>query len=240
MMGFARLLAPWPAVHRLLKLSLAGLDQLLVTGRWKALLAMLLGLIISWHVYVPLHELLHVFACWLTGGTVEALAVKPRYGAFLFERLFPFVIEDSAYAGQLRSFHVPHMWAYLFVDLLPYIPSLFGLALLQRAAARKRPWAFSACAILTFAPLMGIPGDYYEAASLLVRRAAQLFDAAPMPGQLVSDDVFRLLTQQLHAGEWTAFSILLVGTSMGLAVYLVMITLALETVIAEWFRPRHS
>ena len=51
----------------------------------------LLGLVVFWHLYTPVHELLHVGACVLGGGTVSELALKPQYGGTLLAHIFPFI-----------------------------------------------------------------------------------------------------------------------------------------------------
>jgi hypothetical protein len=62
-------------------------------------------LIISWWIYVPIHELVHAFGCMIGGGKVSRLELSPVYGAAFLKNFFPFVSVGSEYAGQLKGFN---------------------------------------------------------------------------------------------------------------------------------------
>ena len=48
-----------------------------------ALLAAILSLVCTWLLYVPVHELLHVFGLVATGGSITELELQPIYGGHL-------------------------------------------------------------------------------------------------------------------------------------------------------------
>ena len=188
----------------------------------------LFWLLLVWHVYTPLHELLHVFACWVTGGTVESLALKPRYGAYLLMKIFPFVVPESDYAGQLTGFSVPNYWAYAFVDFLPYVLSLFGILLLDRATRSRSALSFSMGLVLATAPVFGLPGDYYEAASLIFTQVGEGLRPDWPVGALIHDDVLLLISELSSAGDLSALHLLLIAAGLLTAAYAVLLTLALQ------------
>ena len=122
------------------------------------------SLVATWFVYVPIHELLHVAGCVITGGTVSQLEIAPQYGGGLLARVFPFVVSGGEYAGRLSGFD----WKgndliYLATDMMPYMLSIFiGVPLLKACGRRRRPILFGTAMVLGFAPIYNIPGDYYE------------------------------------------------------------------------------
>lgn len=61
--------------------------------------ALIISLLVSWWIYVPLHELGHALGCILGGGTVSKLEISPMYGALFLKEIFPFVSVGSEYAG---------------------------------------------------------------------------------------------------------------------------------------------
>ncbi len=70
----------------------------------KAIVPTNVGLVVYWCINVPIHELLYVAGCVLTGGTVTTLELDPKYDAALLARIFPFVVAGSEYAGRLAGF----------------------------------------------------------------------------------------------------------------------------------------
>ena len=75
--------SPFDAVVDALEPILAG-PRPLLHGAWLAV-----SLVVSWYVYVPIHELLHALGCMATGGTVTTLEVQTQYGGAVLARLFP-------------------------------------------------------------------------------------------------------------------------------------------------------
>ena len=85
---------------------LTGLDLSLEEGV-RGLLFVGLGLAAGWWLYVPLHELLHAFACVAAGGTVSRLEIDALYGGGLLARIFPFVSSGSAsQAARMSAYSV--------------------------------------------------------------------------------------------------------------------------------------
>jgi hypothetical protein len=59
-----------------------GLEHCLAPGV-VGLLRIFAGLMATWWIYVPVHELLHAFACEVGGGRVWRLEIDPLYGGLL-------------------------------------------------------------------------------------------------------------------------------------------------------------
>jgi len=156
---------------------------------------------VSYWVYVPIHELLHVAGCVLTGGEVTRLELSPTYGAAALQKLFPFIAVGSDYAGQLTGFDTHgNDPTYLATDFAPFLLTiLVGIPLLRFVGTRSvRP--MRACAILgaslpvAFAPFISITGDYYEMGSIIVSRlVAWSVPNFPL-ARWRSDDLFKLGT----------------------------------------------
>lgn len=182
---------PWRGLPRLLRFTLEVYEDLIHRQGMTAVIAALVSLLLFWHLYTPIHELLHVAGCLLTGGTVEELQLGERYGAVLLAQIFPFVTPGSDYAGQLTQFTYPNYWAYAVIDLAPYLLSLPGVYLIARSR-EIGGWLFGPALILTFIPLLSATGDFYELASLPVTSLAERIDPSLPEGVLRSDDVFAL------------------------------------------------
>jgi hypothetical protein len=151
---------------------------------------------VSWFVYVPIHELLHAFGCMATGGTVSELQIQALYGGALLERIFPFVVAGGPYAGRLTGFDTGGSdLVYLATDVAPYLLTIVGgFWLLRVTRTRGNPLLFGPAVVLLAAPLISIPGDYYEMGSILVSRVLGLLGGAPEPVQaLRHDDLIALL-----------------------------------------------
>ena len=225
-------LFPWRAVPVILRLVLKTYEKLLLKKGMPGFLVLVVALIIFWHVYVPFHELFHVFGCWLTGGEVTELALKPQYGGRLLQPLFPFIVADSDYAGQLTGFTTPNDLSYLVVDLFPYLLSLPGIALFVWARKKLSPLAFSLAVVLGLTPFFSIPGDFYEAASLGVSRIASWFDGGLEPRTLVSDDIFSLIPQLSEAGQLGFVSVTFFIVGVVAAIYLCLLCMVSQLHIA--------
>jgi hypothetical protein len=158
-----------------------GLERSLVAG-WRALAWLSAGLLASWWLYVPVHELLHAAACRLAGGEVTRLQIAPLYGGAWLARLLPFVSAGGDYAGRLSGFdtHGSDL-VYLAADLGPFVLTVFpGVWWLRRAARRAhhprlappawRASLFGAALPVALAPFLSLTGDAYEIGSILVTR----------------------------------------------------------------------
>lgn len=200
------------------------------------------GLFAGWWVYVPIHELLHVAGCLWTGGEVSELQIAGAHGGPLFERIFPFVVAGSDYAGRLSGFDTHGSdWIYQATVLMPYLITVFpGLWLWWRLLDPRvvptplRTVAVGALLPVVAAPLISLGGDYYESASIIISR---LF-AASAGRELDawrSDDVFRLI------GEWpgglAAVDYAAIGAGLVLALLLALFTLWLGAWLAARLDP---
>lgn len=225
--------APWTILPSVARHGLWCFETLLDSGGMKSLILSMVGLIVFWHIYTPVHELLHVAACLVGGGTVEELALKPQYGGTILSHVFPFITPESDYAGQLTGFQTPNYLVYAMVDFAPYVLSLVGVVLFEYCRRKRRPMIFGLAVILAFIPFMSIPGDYYEAASLVTTQLAEAGNETLAPGVLISDDVFKsvgdLKKQELLTGPMIG----LIALGVLAAIYMAMMTLGLQVVLAR-------
>jgi len=205
--GLVRRLVLQPAVD-----CLDAIEACLIPFRVPSLLVLAGSLVVTWFVYVPVHELLHALGCVLGGGTVSRLEIAPIYGAALVQKLFPFVVVGSDYAGRLSGFDTNGRdVTYLLTDFFPYLVTILaGVPLLRAVAARRfRPaWAaagFGVAFPLAFVPFLSLTGDYYEIGSILVSRTVTIWEPTFTPQRWRSDDLFKLLgtlsRSRLSAGD---------------------------------------
>ncbi len=224
---------PWTILVDVGRHALTCFEALLDKGGMKSLILSMAGLILFWHIYTPIHELLHVAACVAGGGTVEELALKPQYGGTLLQHFFPFITPESDYAGQLTGFQTPNYLAYAFVDFAPYILSLFGVTLFEYCRRKQRAMLFGLAMVLAFVPFMSIPGDYYEAVSLVTTQIAEASNPGLASGALISDDLFKSVGELSKNGQLNGGLIFLVILGALAAIYLAMMTLAFQVLIAR-------
>ncbi|MEM7391482.1 MAG: hypothetical protein AAF492_03960 [Verrucomicrobiota bacterium] len=211
--------------------AFAGLEkQLEGASGLRGLILSTLSLVISWWIYVPIHELLHAFGCWVTGGTVTELMIARKYGGDLLAKLFPFVVGGGDYAGRLTGFDTGGSdLVYLATDFMPFVLSVFpGVLLLRLCMDRRSPFLFGAALILGFAPLYNFSGDFFEMGSILVTRLAGADYYF-----VRSDDVFRLMGELADAGETRVVAYGLVAASFAVAVLLSFATYALGRWVAD-------
>jgi len=161
--------------------------------------------VISWWIYVPIHELCHAFGCILGGGTVTELEISPKYGGAILEKLFPFVTSGSDYAGQLTGFDTGgNDLTYLLTDFFPFLLTIFIGVPLLRSAPLSAPLGASVklgiSLPIAFAPFMSFSGDYYEMGSILVSRIAALLSPSFDINRLRSDDLFKLSRELFFSG----------------------------------------
>lgn len=147
------------------------------------------AMIVSWIIYVPIHELFHAYACMWTGGEVTQLEIAPRYGGAIYARYFDFVVSGGEYAGRLSGFETHGSdWIYLATDFGPYLLTVFiGVPLIKIAGRGRRPILFALGIIMGLAPFYSLPGDYFEMGSIVTTRAAAVF--ASESGEQPPDDI---------------------------------------------------
>ena len=192
-----RFWSPWWGTAQEL---LAGLEEV-VTRRRRAPVALMLLLVSTtgaWFVYVPIHELLHALGCLATGGTVEELQIQTLYGGALLEMVFPFVRAGGEYAGRLTRFDTGGSdLVYLATDFSPYLLTVAGAFPCLRLSVRKKSvWLLGVGAVLAIAPLLSLPGDYYEMGSIVVSSGLALLIPGASPERLAAlrhDDLAALL-----------------------------------------------
>lgn len=207
---------------------LDALDACVGEGSRAHLVVIALGVLLSWWIYVPVHELAHAWGCLLAGGDVTRLEIDGIYGAALLAKVFPYVTVGSEYAGRLSGFDTRGSdLIYLVTCALPFVLTvLIGVPLL-RAVPRLRGWrrglALGAAVPVAFAPFVSLTGDYYEMGSILVSRVV----VALVPGFPVdrwrSDDVIKLvrdLAAQAGAADIAGVAAsLIVGAALAFATY---------------------
>ncbi len=230
-----RIIFPIHAVKRGFSLSFGTFEEIISEAGYKGLIKVLVGLIIFWHLYVPFHELLHVAGCLLGGGQVTSLTLKPQYGGSILGKLFPFIVPESEYAGRLTGFTTPNGWVYALVDFLPYTTSLFGITLIMYCRKKRAAFLLGLGFILAFVPFMSIPGDYYEAVSLVTTRIAEVVNPGLQRRALVSDDLFRSVKELAQGGHlnWVVGICIIAGVMT--SVYLALMTFALQVKIGDVF-----
>lgn len=161
-------------------------------GKEIRLFQLLVAFILSWWLFVPLHELLHVLGCVGTGGAVTRLELSPWYGGALFARWFLWVTNGSEYAGRLSGFRPAGDLSYLATVLAPLVVLCPAGSLLARTAARQgRVWLFGFGLGGSLQPIISLTGDCYEAASIPLTRLATLAGVEWAP-HLRGDDVFKV------------------------------------------------
>jgi len=178
---------------------LACLERIVtVRSPLRVLPPLLLSLVVSWVIYVPIHELLHAFGCWLGGGEVTKLEISARYGGGILAKFLPFVVTASEYAGRLSGFDTKGSdLTYLLTDFMPFVLSVvLGVPLLKIAGRKRRPMIFGLAVVTGLAPFYNLPGDYFEMGSIVVTRTVTLlrgWTGPPAYAKLRSDDIFKLL-----------------------------------------------
>ena len=204
---------------------------------------MLASLIVSWFIYVPIHELMHVWGCQLTGGTVTELQLDAKYGGAILARIFPYVVSGSDYAGRLTGFDTKGSdWIYLATDFGPFLLTiLIGVPLLKICARRRHPILFGTAIVVGLAPIYQLTGDYFEMGSIVTTRAVTMLGAGDGEAvafvSLRSDDIFRLFgeifTKAGELGLDTPVRLL-----VGLVVILVSLVAAILLALATYWLGR--
>ena len=190
---------------------LDGMDAVL-NGKARNLGMVMAGLLVGWWLYVPVHELSHAAACWLSGGEVTRLEIDSIYGGGLLAAVFPWVVAGSEYAGRLSGFDTKGSdLRYLLTDLGPFLWCPFGLALLLHSARGRRPFVWGAALPWSFAPFLSLPGDAYEMGSILLTRLPTFESFASV---VRGDDAMAILPAARLAGATLAWSL---AAAVGLA-----------------------
>lgn len=211
-----------------------------------AMLPMVVTMLVTWFLYVPVHELLHVYGCKWAGGTVSELNIQWYYFGNQLADVFDFVVVGGDYAGRLSGFDTHgNDWIYLATDFGPFtLTVLFGVSMLRLCARYRHPWLFGPSIVLGMAPFYNIQGDYYEMASIMITRALTFLSGGGNPPRfegLRSDDIFTLFPDiVLHPSaigleesfRSVVFSLFTASAGVVLAVLLAFATYWLGGIIA--------
>lgn len=199
----------------------AALEPLLAGGHVLfRVAAAVVSLTLSWMLYVPVHEMMHVVGCLATGGIVTEVRLAPGYGGTILSAIFPFVtVAGSGYAGRVTGFDTNGSdLCYLATDLAPYLLTIFiGVPLLRSLAGRTGKvvgWLFGPAVVSASAPFLSLTGDYFEMGTVLTT-------ATPWGRGyhlLRSDDLFRMVGEtSRHEINPGLLDLLVVLLSLGLA-----------------------
>ncbi len=222
------------------------------TSPAKRLALILFTLALTWFIYVPIHELLHVYGCVLPGGTVTRLELAPQYGGTILRKFFPFIVSGSDYAGQLTGFTRKPDGIYLSTCFMPFVLTIIlGVPVLRLAAKRTGAIWIAMGVVVGLAPFYNLPGDYFEMGSILVTRVLTFFAGRgpdPLYESLRSDDVFKLIgtliarPQDLHLSGAGAIAgaALIVLASICVAILLAFLTYAMGSLVASAFVGRQA
>ena len=196
---------------------------------------MLAAMVVTWILYVPIHELAHAYGCLWTGGEVTELQISARYGGAFYAKYFDFIVTESDYAGRLSGFDTHGSdWVYLATVFLPFALSVvIGIPFLKFLRGRRRPILFGVGIVIGLAPFYNLTGDYLEMGSIIVTRVitGSLTGPAHFAG-IRSDDVFKLITDLatnpselgLDSPGKVALGALLTVVSMAVALSLAFLT----------------
>ena len=208
---------------------IAALDSIRDRG-FAGVAVAIVGFALAWFAYVPVHELFHAWGCLLAGGDVTRLEIAPEYGGALLAQVFPFVAAGSRYAGQLTGFDTHGSdGIYLATVLAPFLLTVvLGVPLLKRLARPLAhpvagPWLLGAALPFAYAPFVSLPGDFYEAGSIVVSRIAHAMNPALPLARWRGDDVLKL-SRELADGGATAADWLGVAASLALGIGLALLT----------------
>lgn len=205
------------------------------------------AMVVTWFIYVPIHELLHVLGCLGTGGTVSRLEVAPQYGGHLLAKWFDFVVCGGEYAGRLSGFD----WKgsdliYLATDFGPYILTVvIGIPLLKLCTRRSRPLLLGAAVVVGLAPFYNVIGDYYEMGSVIITRVVTVVSGGETIAfeGIRSDDIFKLAGDLclrpselgLEGAATIVVGAALILMSFLLGIVLAFVTYALGSLFARLF-----
>jgi len=210
---------------------LQNLESILKPG-----LIVLLSTVITWFIYVPIHELLHVGGCVFTGGSVSELVMGPEYGATFLKNIFPFITPATTqYAGRVTGFEPNGDMGYIVTVFAPFILSLFpGVLCLKLAFKKKKLWLMGPGIVMGLAPFYNLTGDFFEIGTILSTRLVNiLFGGQPEMlytkfWLLRSDDIFRLFSEIVS-------SPVDYGMNTGLGVFVTVCVIFIGAVLAITF-----
>ncbi len=187
------LLLPWIEIAKAIFRPLVAREQASVLRVFSPLI---LTVVVTWFITVPVHELLHVVGCLITGGQVTEVTIQPIYGGTLLSRLFDFVVAGGDYAGQVRGFDTRGSdFCYIVMDCFPFLLTIFfGVSLLELAAHTGNSIWHGVGIVQTLLPVASITGDYYEMGSITLTRILGYRPDSIEAGLYRGDDLFRVIS----------------------------------------------
>jgi hypothetical protein len=217
-------LFPWPLLGRAIFAPLLKSETVHIA---RAMLGLTFAVVVVWWATVPIHELLHVAGCVLTGGAVSELTVQPIYGGTLLARWLDFVKPGGDYAGQLSGFDTGGSDVTYFVTVaFPFLLTIFfGVSMLEFAARRSNPLWHAIGVVHTVLPIASIGGDYYEMGSIVFTRLIGK-STGPEADLLRGDDLVRVFTGVQEAGLQNG--IVMVGAGLLIGIIVVHVTYVLS------------
>jgi len=214
---------------------LAALEHLVtVRNPLTTMVPALMTLVVTWFLYVGVHELLHAAGCEIAGGDVTKLEISSRYGGKLYAKRFDFVVTESEYAGRLTDFTREPDYIYLSTVFGPFVLTvLFGVALVKLCTKRRRPILFGIAIVVGLAPFYNLQGDYFEMGSILVTRVVTILFGGggypPMFNELRSDDIFKLFDSLFRTpGELGLTSVGLIAAGVAI----ILVSLVVDVLLA--------
>jgi hypothetical protein len=183
-----------------------GLESCMVGGA-RAFVAVFVGLLLGWWIYVPLHELLHAYGCLVVGGEVTRLEIDFLYGGTVLAKWIPWVVPGSEYAGRLSGFSTGGSdLVYLVTDLAPYLLTLWpGLWAMRLGIRNEWRLLYGAMLPWALAPFISLTGDAYEIGSILLTQIPP-WSSERMQNVIRGDDLFllpaRLADADLGGTAW--------------------------------------
>lgn len=175
---------------------------------------------------VPVHELLHVAGCVLTGGTVSQLQIGPAFGGMLLARVVPWITSGGDQAGRLSGFEPAGDLSYLATVLLPHVLlAPLGALVCRGAARRRRPALWGVGLAAAGQPVASLLGDFYEAASIPLTAAAHGL-GAPWAKALRGDDVSLVWAEVAKIGGTAPIALFVAVCLAGIALALALLRIS--------------
>jgi multidrug transporter EmrE-like cation transporter len=224
------LIFPWITVAKALFQPLIVKEQASLV---RVFLPLVVILIAGWFVTVPIHELLHVAGCLISGGDVMELTIQPMYGGTLLSRVFSFVSPGGDYAGQLKGFDTGgNDVCYFITVLFPFLLTIFfGFSLLSLAARSGYPLWHGIGVVHTILPIASITGDYYEMGSIVMTRILGYLPGSDQAELFRGDDLPLVFSRVWEAAP--PYGTLIVISAALLGVAFIALTLDLSILFAR-------
>ncbi|MFH1754873.1 MAG: hypothetical protein ABIA59_04145 [Candidatus Latescibacterota bacterium] len=221
---------PWAAAAKALYPPLFARES---TSLLRVFLPLIAVLIAVWFITVPIHELLHVAGCLVSGGRVTELTIQPMYGGTLLSKLFGFITPGGDYAGQLTGFDTAGSDRCYFVTVcFPFLLTIFlGFPLLVLAARSGHVLWHGIGIIHTILPIASLMGDYYEMGSIAATRLLGYAPGSETAALFRGDDLVLVLTRVWEAAP--AHGTLVVTAGFLLGVVFVVVTLDLSILMSR-------